>query len=559
MTRDHDRDRVRAERVADRAGGPHAGHNYLITAPAINGQHTVCVVSVNAGYGSGNSAPACARITLNFNPFGALEKLGRRAGSTDVLVTGWAIDPDSTKPISVRISIDGRVVGTPSAPYSRPDIAVTHPGFGPYHGLVAYFAATDGEHRVCATAVNVLGGTGDTAIGCRIINAVHPVVPSAPTAVVAIAGYGSATVSWSAPKSDGGAPWTSYTVTSSGHWVTVGANTRAATVTGLASKTHYAFSVMATNVAGRSLPGRSAIVLTATNPPPQTTPAPISTSRYIRNIVAASTTELTMMRREGAADAAANPSGHGYLILLDIGGQDQVDGGVVLSATTRFVSYPHLVSDLNAYVDGYRSQQRASAPVTIALGTNNDMDVSAASGVGWARSVVNPVVAHALRYSGMTIAGANDIEPGFRGSYAQTVAWLGGYLTGTPAPFVFNGSADGCAWTVTNQPCNNGWTMARLYHLSAGAGPSRIVNLPQIYNNTMAAQWKYISLTGVGQNRPRINFGGALTEWTACAQAGGCGSLSGNNAWRQMWLQLQSHPALQIRSLPYSTDLRIDR
>jgi hypothetical protein len=75
----------------------------------------------------------------------------------------------------------------------------------------------------------------------------------------------------------------------------------------------------------------------------------------------------------------------------------------------------------------------------------------------------------------------------------------------------------------------------------------------------MAAQWKYISLTGVGQRQPRINFGGALTEWTACAQVGGCGSLTGANAWRQMWSQLQSHPSLRVLSLPYSTDLRIDR
>ena len=83
--------------------------------------------------------------------------------------------------------------------------------------------------------------------------------------------------------------------------------------------------------------------------------------------------------------------------------------------------------------------------------------------------------------------------------------------------------------------------------------------MPQIYNNTMAAQWKYISLTGVAARQPRINFGGALTEWTACSQSGGCGSLTGHEAWTAMWNQLQSVPALHIGSLPYSTDLRIDR
>jgi hypothetical protein len=100
--------------------------------------------------------------------------------------------------------------------------------------------------------------------------------------------------------------------------------------------------------------------------------------------------------------------------------------------------------------------------------------------------------------------------------------------------------------------------MSGLYSLAAGAAPSRILNLPQIYNTTMAAQWRYISLTGVGAGYPAIRFGGALTEWTACQQAGSCGSLTGNSAWNALWGQLNAEPKLRISSLPYSTDLRID-
>jgi hypothetical protein len=124
---------------------------------------------------------------------------------------------------------------------------------------------------------------------------------------------------------------------------------------------------------------------------------------------------------------------------------------------------------------------------------------------------------------------------------------------------MFNGSADGCAWTATRRGCNNGWTMNGLYTLAAGAAPTRMVNLPQVYNYTMAAQWKYISLTGISYGHPRINFGGPLTEWTACAQAHSCYSLTGHTAWTALWNELQSHTKLRIGSLPYSTDLRIDR
>jgi hypothetical protein len=102
--------------------------------------------------------------------------------------------------------------------------------------------------------------------------------------------------------------------------------------------------------------------------------------------------------------------------------------------------------------------------------------------------------------------------------------------------------------------------MSGLYYLAVGAAPIRMLNLPQIYNYTMADQWKYISLTGVAKGQPRINFAGTLTEWTACAQAGNsCGSISGRSAWSRMWSNLQSHPQLKVGSLPYATDLRIDR
>jgi len=265
------------------------------------------------------------------------------------------------------------------------------------------------------------------------------------------------------------------------------------------------------------------------------------------------------LHAEGAADARANPSGHGYLIVLAIGGQDESRRGVILSAGIRFVSYSDIVKNLQAYVAGYASQQRPSAPLTLAIATNNDIDVYRASCVNFANRVVDPVQAYARRYPGITIAGANDIEPGFRATYTATKSWLSGYLGATSAPFIFNGSADGCAWTVINRGCNNGWTMAGLYYLAAGAAPIRMLNLPQIYNYTMADQWKYISLTGVANGSPPINFAGTLTEWTACDQTNSCGSISGHSAWSRMWWNLQSDSRLRVGSLPYSTDLRIDR
>lgn len=548
--------------LANGATGTHAGHMFSAPLTLSNGKHTVCATALNTLYGSGNGAPVCTTVTMNLDPYGAYESVQRVKGGSDILATGWAIDPNTTAPIKVQVSVDGAVTTVP-ANVARPDVAAAHPGTGSSHGFAADIPepSTDGEHNVCVSAVNVGGGTQPTVLlGCKVVNAVHPTAPGAPTGVTAVGGYGGAQVTWQPSTSDGGAPWTGYTVRTlpSGPAVTVAPGVLQATVTGLASNTKYSFSVVANNVAGSSTTAVSPAVTTQKAPPPQTSPAPISTSRYIRNITGASSRDLSTMHAEGVADAKANPSGHGYLIVLAVGGQDESRHGVILSAGIRFISYGDMVKNLQSYVAGYASAQRPSAPLTIAIATNNDIDVSRSSGASFANHVVIPVQTFARRYPGITIAGSDDMEPGFRAGYSATKSWLQGYLGATSAPFVFTGSADGCAWSYTGGGCNNGWTMSGLYYLSGGAYPIRMINLPQIYNTTMAQQWRYISLTGVQAGHPRINFGGALTEWTACRQAGSCGSLTGNSAWTAMWNQLRAEPALRPSSLPYSTDLRID-
>jgi hypothetical protein len=114
-------------------------------------------------------------------------------------------------------------------------------------------------------AVNAAG----TSLASAPSNAVVPAtVPGAPTAVSAGPGDGSATVSWGAPASNGGAAITSYTVrASNGATVTVGGPTLAATVTGLTNGTSYTFTVTATNSLGTGPSSAASNAVTPTAAP----------------------------------------------------------------------------------------------------------------------------------------------------------------------------------------------------------------------------------------------------------------------------------------------------
>ena len=74
--------------------------------------------------------------------------------------------------------------------------------------------------------------------------------PGAPRTVTAVAGAGAATVSFTAPASDGGDPLNDYTVTASPGGATATGITTSLTVGGLTSGTSYTFTVTATNALG---------------------------------------------------------------------------------------------------------------------------------------------------------------------------------------------------------------------------------------------------------------------------------------------------------------------
>lgn len=101
-------------------------------------------------------------------PFGHLD-----AVTTDhatIRVRGWAIDPDTTAPIMIRIQVDGLNNFT-EADGPRPDVAAAHPGVGAGHGFDATLPTPHGFHDVCVHADDVGPGAGvDVNLGCHTVH-----------------------------------------------------------------------------------------------------------------------------------------------------------------------------------------------------------------------------------------------------------------------------------------------------------------------------------------------------------------------------------------------------
>jgi hypothetical protein len=117
-------------------------------------------------------------------------------------------------------------------------------------GETGTFSGTSGGFQFFDATLG--GAYVELALTATCVTTGGSTVPGAPTIGTATAGSGSASVSFTAPASDGGEAISDYTVTSSPGGITATGTSSPVTVSGLSNGTAYTFTVTATNSVGTS-------------------------------------------------------------------------------------------------------------------------------------------------------------------------------------------------------------------------------------------------------------------------------------------------------------------
>ncbi len=145
-----------------------AAHGFDVRVPLQPGANEVCLYAINVPAPALNPRLGCRTLELKVDPFGNFEAAS--GGATDITISGWALDPETSAPIHVHVYVDGVGRGSVTADGSRPDVAAAYPGAGDRHGFSATLSAAPGRHEVCVFAINVLQGTVNPKLGCRTVD-----------------------------------------------------------------------------------------------------------------------------------------------------------------------------------------------------------------------------------------------------------------------------------------------------------------------------------------------------------------------------------------------------
>ena len=268
------------------------------------------------------------------------------------------------------------------------------------------------SYTFTVVAINV-GGPGPESDPS---NAVTPaLLPGKPTGVTASAGSGSASVSWTAPSSNGGSPITRYDVTSSPDGKTCAwtSGPLTCTIVGLSYDHQYTFSVVASTGVGAGPASDPSAAVTPVGPATSLSVGPVPTP-YVVGVSAG----LTVSARDAAGYVDVGYRGRVYFSSSDL-------------AATVPADYTFTAADAGTHTFSLTMGTLGTHSITATDMATRSITGSLA-GVG--------VVGVAASYTAISPARILDTRPTVKSGNPTNIGLTGKFITGTVRTFLVAGA-----------------------------------------------------------------------------------------------------------------------
>lgn len=143
---------------------------FLADARVLGRDVNVCAYAIDVG-GTTNTLLGCRAVRLpTGSPIGRIERLERTASG--LAVSGWAIDPDTKRPIPVHVYV-GAAGSAIDANGARPDVRAAFRAYGldygDPHGYSAVVPIPSGPTQVCVYGIESAGTGSNALLGCRTL------------------------------------------------------------------------------------------------------------------------------------------------------------------------------------------------------------------------------------------------------------------------------------------------------------------------------------------------------------------------------------------------------